>query len=119
MATDEQVEAACMAYHSAAIWARMPEDRTAQRATHGLADTNREAERQVMRAALDAAERAAWRPIAELEDIDSLVMIADENGMLMGLYMPHRQPEGAAWWREVTFPTALLTPARDGEVCDG
>ena len=55
----------------------------------------------------------------ELEDIDSLVMIADENGMLMGLYMPHRQPEGAAWWREVTFPTALLTPARDGEVCDG
>ena len=36
----------------------------------------------------------------------------------MGLEMG-ASPTGAAWWREVTFPTALLTPARDGEVCDG
>ena len=72
-----------------------------------------------LRAAMDAAERAAWRPIAALEDIDSLIMIADEKGMLMGLYMPHRQPEGAAWWREVTVPTALLSPAPDGEARDG
>ena len=76
MPTDEQVEAACIAYHSAATWARMPEDRIAQRATHGLADMNREAERQVMRAALDAAERAAWRPISEeYEDPDSFLLL--------------------------------------------
>ena len=103
-----------MAYHSAAIWARMPEDRTAQRATHGLADTNREAERQVMRAALEAAERAAWRPIAEL---------AKEP---MGEYLVETHPGYVVLWHKmagVPYPATryrrvLLPPAPDGEPSD-
>ena len=73
-----------------------------------------------MRAAVGAAEHAAWRPISEeYEDPDAFLLFADADGMLLGLERTGRHPPTAAWWREVTFPTALLTPARDGEVCDG
>jgi|HubBroStandDraft_1064217.scaffolds.fasta_scaffold08733_16 hypothetical protein len=51
----EVVEPVCIAYHSRLVWNGMPEDRTAERASHGTWDTNRKAERESMRAALSAS----------------------------------------------------------------
>ena len=63
--TDEQVEAACIAYHGASVWNTMPADRIGERESLGWWGPTRAAARQAMRAALVAAEAAAWRPIAE------------------------------------------------------
>jgi hypothetical protein len=82
MTSDAQVEAACRAYHSAAAWSQMPEDRIVQRAspTGRRWDTTRDAERQVMRAALNAAETAAWRPIGEEYDDAPIRMFIQRIG---------------------------------------
>jgi len=92
--TDAQIEAACEAFYGS-IW-------------HALNDGIREHKRQLMRAALEAAEQAATSPANNL-DLDNELfddeLFDDEDSLVESDYIP-------AEYGEYQFPSP---PAKEGE----